>query len=131
MKKLLTYILFLGFFCVFANNVIQAKSGADGFDSALATLNLTPEQQLSIDNIRKEHRKQAKPLKENLQAKQEQLKTFLNQDSSSDEEINNLRHQINQIDGELTKIRKDTRAKVKSVLTEEQNNKLIDLQFKR
>lgn len=131
MKKLLVFILFLGCFYVSTNNAVQAKLGSDEFDSALASLNLTSEQQVSINIIRKEHKEKVQPLKENLKAKQEQLKALLNQDSSSDEEISNLKHQINQLDGELTQLRKETRTKVKSILTEEQNNKLRELQFKR
>ncbi|MDX1920318.1 MAG: Spy/CpxP family protein refolding chaperone, partial [Candidatus Caenarcaniphilales bacterium] len=119
------------FFSCLVNTFGFAKSSVDDFSAALASLNLSPEQEQQIEKIRKEHAKEAQPLKQDLLAKQEQLKSLLNQDSSSDEEIANLRNQINLADSKLTQSRKETRKKIKAILTDEQKNKLRDIQFKR
>ncbi|MDJ0626094.1 MAG: Spy/CpxP family protein refolding chaperone [Candidatus Caenarcaniphilales bacterium] len=99
------------------------------FESALLELNLTVHQQKRIQAIQKESKLKMNSLKKQIKDKQYELNSLLKLNSSSDVEINKLKSDIDLLDEEINEVKSLSRKNIKNILSNEQKNMLIELQF--
>jgi Spy/CpxP family protein refolding chaperone len=97
----------------------------------LKHLNLTPEQQTKIEELREETEKVTKPLRETVWDLQEQMRSKWMVDKPNEGEILSLHRKIHKIRGELGAYRIQQRIDVISILTPEQRAQMQSIKADR
>jgi len=100
----------------------------DKFDTALG---LTDEQKVKAQKIRKDSKEKLKPLFEKKKELCKQIKETRKNDNIKikvqDKKVEDLKAQIKLVDQEIRQVMQDSRNEFKSILTDEQKEKLVQL----
>lgn len=133
MKKIIVALVILSVVGIFSNSLLAQKrdfraGDQRGFrhERMFEKLNLTEEQQNTIDDFRYEHQMQAVELHSKLEQNRLMLEKLFDEDNVDESAVMNIVDENNDIHNQLAKSRMEMRVKINSLLTPEQKEELKD-----
>lgn len=97
-----------------------------GWERMIQQLDLTPEQQEQINQIRQQSRDESEPLKQEIRANHQQMQSLLASDASNDE-LRQQHQQMHSLYQQMGDRRFETMLQIREVLTPEQRARMPQL----
>ncbi len=116
LRKILTYEQY--------NKLFKHKTK---YDILAEKLNLTAEQQEKLTKLMETKKETVLQLKEKMEQKRKDLEEEFNKDNIDKDMISSITKEISEISNDLFKVNIDTKIEMKSVLSQEQYNKLNEI----
>jgi|LakMenEpi13Oct10_1017325.scaffolds.fasta_scaffold14360_1 Spy/CpxP family protein refolding chaperone len=123
------------FFKLLANFVLvilinqSLVSYSRGMDEALAQLNLSETQKQQIEQIQNDKKIQIKSFQADIKVTQDKLNSLLGSDLSSEQEINNLKNQIDLNQSKISDLKTKSWKQIRAILTPDQEARLREYKF--
>ncbi|MFN5540556.1 MAG: Spy/CpxP family protein refolding chaperone [Candidatus Melainabacteria bacterium] len=100
-----------------------------GMDEALAQLNLSETQKQQIEQIQNDKKIQIKSFQADIKVTQDKLNSLLGSDLSSEQEINNLKNQIDLNQSKISDLKTKSWKQIRAILTPDQEARLREYKF--
>ncbi len=98
-------------------------------DEALAQLNLSETQKQQIEQIQNDKKIQIKSFQADIKVTQDKLNSLLGSDLSSEQEINNLKNQIDLNQSKISDLKTKSWKQIRAILTPDQEARLREYKF--